>query len=207
MKKSVLTTTVIILVLIRNNLQTSCPDGQYFDDKSKTCISCGIKSCKTCLKSYKNSFPQCTNCEIETYLDLEQNKCLNCHKNCLICKEKLCIRCQRSFYPLGSSCLKCPEFCVSCVFPGKCLYCRPGFDRNEKTGKCESPSPFLTYLVRLVIFSFCVFLLFLCFFIPKCLKMRKNSKRNYLDRYMNRREEEENYDVDSNMVENEGLIF
>lgn len=194
--------TLSLSIIAKSLSEKTCPSSEYYDKTADKCLSCGIKACDQCFQ--KDSKIYCQVCQEKTFL--KDNTCNDCQQNCLKCDDERCFKCQRSFFPFGPKCLECPDFCISCEFPGRCTLCRTGFYRDEETGKCESPSPFLVYILRLAIFSFCVFIIFLCFFIPRCMKMKENSKTNYLDRYMGIREEEKTEEKEPDEQE-ENLIL
>lgn len=190
MKRKILPISILICSLfLKQTFQQQCGAGLYYDEETKKCESCGIKACKVCKKDSSTKKITCESCEDKTFL--KENECKDCEKNCLLCDKERCLKCQRSFYPIYQMCRECPDFCISCVFPGKCILCRSGFTANQDTGLCDAPSPFAQYFFRLAVFTFCVFLLFLCFFIPRFMKARKNSQKNYLDKYVGVGNEEE----------------
>lgn len=162
--------------------EKTCDAGKYFDPRTKNCQPCLIDRCKSCYFEEEGQRVLCNECQRYTFL--KNNLCQSCPDNCVLCNADKCLVCRQSYYWDKTICLKCPDYCSACSNKGRCYKCYPGFKTDSSTGTCVTPSPLFEYLVRMGIFSISVFGLFLCFFIPRCFKIRNSSKKNHLDRYL-----------------------
>jgi hypothetical protein len=108
-----------------------CPDGQFFDNKTATCLDC-TEGCATCVNERT-----CETCTGALVIITDVSK-----ENFGVCGN-----CSERFRGLDGKCVECPLGCDSChrdndTVPINCTSCTLNSTLNNATGQCDCDKGF-----------------------------------------------------------------